>query len=128
MENFYEKLKKYKELNSLTYSDLGKIISVSGDTFRMAFTRKTISDIRKEKLLSIIENEQNEQKEKKINPNLPESSIRKFENISDDELSLYILRNKDRILKNEVIAFYIEKLAFEKAKEILKKEIKSQME
>ncbi len=60
MIDFYEKLKKYKELNSLTYSDLGKLISVSGDTFRMAVTRKTLSDIRKEKLLSIIEGEQNE--------------------------------------------------------------------
>lgn len=48
----------------------------------------------------------------------------KFETISDDELSLYFLKNKDRLLKNEVIQFLIEKEATLKAKEILKEQIR----
>ena len=60
MSDFYEDLKKFKENNSLTYSDLGAMISVSGDTFRMAMSRKTFTDLRINKLYSIIRNEQNE--------------------------------------------------------------------
>ncbi|MDB0602608.1 hypothetical protein PL373_16015 [Tenacibaculum maritimum] len=66
MSDFYEKLKKHKEDNNLTYSDLGKIISVSGDTFRMAMNRKSFSDIRKEKMLAVIDYEKNEQAKKSI--------------------------------------------------------------
>ncbi len=61
MSDFYEKLKTYKESNGLTFNELGKIISVSGDTFRMAMNRQTFSELRKKKILSAINNEQNEQ-------------------------------------------------------------------
>ncbi|CAA0186679.1 hypothetical protein V2647_07645 [Tenacibaculum maritimum] len=61
MEDFYKKLKEYKESKSITYRELGSLISVSGDAFRMAMNNKTFSDIRIEKLLEIIEkNEKNE--------------------------------------------------------------------
>ena len=56
MTNFYSELKKFKELNNLTYSHLGKVISVSGDTFRMAVSRETFSDIRIEKLTQYMNN------------------------------------------------------------------------
>ena len=55
-DDFYEILKNYKEKNSLTYNKLGEIISVNADTFRMAMTNRTFSEMRKEKLLSVIKN------------------------------------------------------------------------
>ncbi|SEC28920.1 hypothetical protein SAMN04489761_2587 [Tenacibaculum sp. MAR_2009_124] len=58
MTDFYEKLKQYKKEKSLTYNDLGELISVSGDTFRMAMNKKTFSKLRQEKLLSIINSQQ----------------------------------------------------------------------
>lgn len=64
MIDFYDKLKKYKEDNNLTYSELGELISIGGDTFRMAMNRKSFSEMRKERLLNIIDREQNEQAEK----------------------------------------------------------------
>lgn len=58
---------------------------------------------------------------------VPDSTLEKFENISDDELNLYILKNKKRILSNEVISLYIDKIATEKALKILANDIKRQM-
>ncbi|WP_028889401.1 hypothetical protein [Tenacibaculum ovolyticum] len=57
------------------------------------------------------------------NVNLPESSEIKFENISDDELSLYIINNKERLLKNEALSIFIEKRATEIAIKMLKSDI-----
>ncbi|MBE7653263.1 hypothetical protein [Tenacibaculum finnmarkense] len=55
---------------------------------------------------------------------LPELTEIKFENISDDELSLYIIKNKDRLLTNKVLKVFIEKRATEIAINILKSDIK----
>ncbi|PKH52441.1 hypothetical protein CXF68_17850 [Tenacibaculum sp. Bg11-29] len=57
------------------------------------------------------------------NINLPESSEIKFENISDDELSLYIINNKERLLKNKALSVFIEKRATEIAIKMLKSDI-----
>ncbi|WP_271407162.1 helix-turn-helix domain-containing protein [Tenacibaculum soleae] len=59
--------------------------------------------------------------------NIPETTLEKFENISDDELNLYILKNKKRILQNEIISLYIDKVATEKALKILANDINHQM-
>ncbi|WCC44176.1 hypothetical protein PJW08_10325 [Tenacibaculum finnmarkense] len=55
---------------------------------------------------------------------LPELTEIKFENISDDELSLYIIKNKDRLLTNKALKVFIEKRATEIAINILKSDIK----
>ncbi|MEQ3501120.1 helix-turn-helix transcriptional regulator [Tenacibaculum sp. SSH1-16] len=58
---------------------------------------------------------------------LPNDIIKKFDEISDDELTLYITKNKKRILENEIISLYIDKLATEKALKILANEIKNKI-
>lgn len=88
MNDFYEDLKKFKENNSLTYSELGAMISVSGDTFRMAMNRQTFTDLRKNKLYSIIRNEQNELG---IDANL--SFAKDGVRISIDEMLSFIIIN-----------------------------------
>ena len=57
MSDFYKRLIQYKEDESLTNSDLGRLISVSGDTFRMGIKRESFSDIRIKKLTAIMDGE-----------------------------------------------------------------------
>ena len=60
MNDIYSKIENFKEDNNLTYKDLGELISVSADTFRMSVKRKKLSKLRIERLENIINGEQNE--------------------------------------------------------------------
>jgi len=60
MNDIYSKIENFKEDNNLTYKDLGELISVSADTFRMSIKRKKLSKLRIERLEKIINGEQNE--------------------------------------------------------------------
>ncbi|TSE05391.1 hypothetical protein [Aquimarina algiphila] len=48
--DFYELLKLYKKDNSLSYGDIGSHINMSADAFRMAVTRKSLSNLQKQAL------------------------------------------------------------------------------
>ncbi|WP_299838124.1 hypothetical protein [uncultured Tenacibaculum sp.] len=78
----------------MTYKDLGQLISVDADTFRMAMKRESFSELRKEKLKSIIRGEHSSVIEKKlsISKNGVEFSI--------DEVLFHIINNIKSI--NEV--------------------------
>ncbi|CAL2093204.1 protein of unknown function [Tenacibaculum sp. 190524A02b] len=123
---YIEWLLKFKSENKISYTRLGEAIKYSDVGISKAIKNKTISINQ----VLIISEKFNAQKdlEKYVSENknfqLPIEVNNKFDNITDDELSLYILKNKDRILNNEVIKIWIEKLAIEKAKEFLKREIK----
>ncbi len=94
MKNFYDELKEFKESKKMTYKDLGQLISVDADTFRMAMKRESFSELRKEKLKSIIRGEHSSVIEKKlsISKNGVEFSI--------DEVLFHIINNIKSI--NEV--------------------------
>ncbi len=57
MADFYDKLLKYKEEKALTYKQLGALIGVDADTFRMGVKRKSFKEVRINRLKSIINNE-----------------------------------------------------------------------
>lgn len=83
MEDFYQKLKNYKEINGKTFKDLGEIVSLSGDAFRMAFKNKSFNQIRKKRILAVIEGEKNEK----------------------NELDIYYTKDGVQISIDEIIAF-----------------------
>lgn len=117
-------LKKIKNENKISYSKLGDIIGYSDVGISKAIKNKTLSI---NQILLIAEKlEVKAELKSYIDQNkfnLPISTIDKFNEITDDELSLYFLKNKERFLSNEVIKLWIDTLAIEKAKEILKNEI-----
>ncbi len=125
INTYTEWLEKFKYENKISYSKLGNAISYSDVGINKAIKNKTLSikQIRviaekfgvNKDLESYIANAKFE---------LPSNILDKFNDISDDELSLYFLRNKERFLENEVIKLWINTLAIEKAKKILKDEIK----
>ena len=57
MSDFYDALIQYKEENSLTYKELGALIGVDADTFRMGVKRKSFKEVRINRLKAIINNE-----------------------------------------------------------------------
>ncbi|MGG8496889.1 hypothetical protein ACQY1Q_10760 [Tenacibaculum sp. TC6] len=123
---YTEWLLKFKSENKISFTKLGETIKYSDVGISKAIKNKTLTT---NQIIVIAEKfGVTEELKEFINSdsrlNLPNEIISKFENISDDELSLYILKNKSRILNNEVIKVWIEKLAIEKAKEFLKNEIK----
>ncbi|MFD0992355.1 hypothetical protein [Tenacibaculum geojense] len=104
MEDFYDKVIKYKKEKELTYSDLGKIINVTGDTFRMAVSRKTLSDQRKEKILNHIKSEQNEQNRNRSGLFLFKDGVK----VSLEEMISFITINIKEIKKSGELEFLIE--------------------
>ncbi len=57
MPDFYDKLIEYKKEKSLTYKELGALIGVDADTFRMGVKRKSFKEVRINRLNAIINNE-----------------------------------------------------------------------
>lgn len=62
MVDFYKELETIKAKRKLKYSDLGNIINIKPDAFRMAMKRKSFSELEKKEILKKLKNEQNEQK------------------------------------------------------------------
>lgn len=56
MNNFYDVLAAYKAKNKLKNKDLGSIIGKSGEAFRMAVVRKSLSKLEQEKFQELFEN------------------------------------------------------------------------
>lgn len=109
MKDFYKELQEFKESNSLTFSDLGKIISVSGDTFRMAMSRRTFSDLRINILKKYMENEQKRTEE---------SIVYEGVEIPLTHLALLAVENEDKLMGVKIFANMIELRAVKKLVEI----------
>ncbi|PQJ20780.1 hypothetical protein [Tenacibaculum sp. SG-28] len=59
MNDFYKDLMDFKKRNDLTFKDLGEIINISPDAFRMACNKKSLSDNRKRRLLKVMNSDMN---------------------------------------------------------------------
>lgn len=60
--DFYDQLEAFKKTNRLGYQDLGALIGKSGDTFRKAVSRRSLSDLEKREILNSIEHGKNSEK------------------------------------------------------------------
>lgn len=100
MSDIYDIIESYKVKNSLTYSDLGKIISVGGDTFRMAMKRKSLSDLRISKLKAFISNEKNEQNN--FNNLRPHNLKYKGIEVPINDVAEFVVDNWDEFMRDRL--------------------------
>jgi len=121
-------LKKYKVDNKISYSLIGDYIGYSDVGISKALKNGTLS-INQVLLIAEKLNAEKNLKEylEAHKLEIPLNVLSKFEDISEDEMSLYFIKNKDKFLQNEVVKLWIDELAIEKAKELLREEIKSKM-
>lgn len=75
MDNFYDKLFLEKKKRKLTNADLGKAIGKNADAFRMALSRKKLSDLEKEKLSNLFGLENDSENMKVSEPTLAYKSL-----------------------------------------------------
>lgn len=102
MTDFYKRLKEYKKINNLTYNDLGEIISVSSDTMRMAINKKSLSDLRKQKFLTVMKNEAITQENSSVY--FEKSGIK----IDIHEIVNFMILNEKEFMKNKFFSDFIE--------------------
>ncbi len=96
MEDFYERLKQFKKNNKLTFSDLGRIISVSADAFRMALNKRNFSELRKERIIEVMEGKTSMDTFSSNDLFLEKDGVK----ISVDEVITFTLKNIKWLYKN----------------------------
>lgn len=122
MSDFYSALLEYKHDNKLNNSDLGGIINKSGDAFRMAISRKSLTKLEIEKLEKLFKNEQIESSNND-NTNKKELSVKDAMKVIE---AIYLY--EDQLLKYELFSTWVDKIREDEKNKVLKAAIKSRME
>jgi len=106
MGEFYIWLKKIKKDKKLNFSDLGAIIGMSSDAFRMAVKRESLSVLEKSEIKKQLENEQETNNSTLIDENrfiLTKNN----EELEIDKIVDLIFLYKDKFEANEKFKTYL---------------------
>ncbi len=111
-------IKKIRKKLNKTQSEFGEMLGVSMRTIQNWESEKRKIPKNIEIILKSILNTPIE------SIGIPDTIEDKFINITDDELSIYFIKHKDRLLKNELISTFIKKEATKVAKNYYLKDLK----